>query len=72
MTAKLLELPKLRVPDSKIPEINPVDRMRWFKLTPTAKGVELLLKSQYNQRCASTGLTTKMQLQQYLDILDSQ
>ena len=72
MTAKLLELPKLRVPASKIPEINPVDRMRWFKLTPVAKGVELLLKSQYNQRCYNTALTTKLQLQQYLDILDSQ
>ena len=68
MTTTLLELPKLRVPPAQIPEVNPIDRVRWFKLSPTAKCVETLLQVQYNIKyMQSTALTSKLQLEQLLN-----
>lgn len=73
MTATLLELPKLRVPDAQIPEVNPIDRVRWFKLSPTAKCVETLLQVEYKKRyLLSTALTSKLQLEQLLNEFEQQ
>ena len=71
MTTTLLELPKLRVPPAQIPEVNPIDRVRWFKLSPTAKCVETLLQVQYNIKyMQSTALTSKLQLEQLLNEIE--
>ena len=66
MTTTLLKMPKLNI-NYDIPTITPEQRVRWFKLKPTAKLVETFLQQEYNKRyLLCTALTTKLQLEQYL------
>jgi hypothetical protein len=70
MTVTLLKMPKLNI-NYDVPVINPVDRVRWFKLSPAAKCVETSLKEQYNIKyLQSTALTSKLQLEQLLEEMD--
>jgi hypothetical protein len=71
MTVTLLKMPTLNI-NYDIPKIDPRDRVRWFKLKPTAKMVETFLQVEYNKRyLLCTALTTKLQLEQYLYELDA-
>ena len=66
MTATLLKMPSLNI-KYDIPQVTPEERVRWFKLTPTAKLVETFMQIEYNKRyLLAVALTTKLQLQQYL------
>jgi hypothetical protein len=66
MTATLLKMPSLNI-KYDIPVVTPEERVRWFKLTPTAKLVETFIKVEYNKRyLLATALTTKLQLEQYI------
>ena len=72
MTATLLTLPKLNINvQSQIPARDPLDILRKFRLKSTMPACEQLLREVYHQRYyLSTALTTKLQLQEYLDDLE--
>lgn len=72
MTATLLTLPKLNIDiQSQIPARDPLDILRKFRLKSTMPACEQLLRQVYHQRYyLSTALTTKLQIQEYLDDLE--
>jgi hypothetical protein len=72
MTATLLTLPKLNIDiQSRIPTRDPLDILRKFRLKSTMPACEQLLRQVYHQRYyLSTALTTKLQIQEYLDDLE--
>jgi len=70
MSITLLELPTAPI-DYVVPILHPVERVRWFILTPAAKSVETFLKQQYNIKyLQATALTTKIQMEQLLREMD--
>ena len=72
MTATLLTLPKLQLDISQaIPAKDPVDILRKFRLKSTIPACEQLLRTVYHQRYyLSTAMTSRLQLEQYLDDLE--